>query len=417
MANFNSLLKQLHGGQAEGPVVTEMDNCITIDNNRKFILPEDFNTTIAYEGDVNSQIITFKCPKIYEGHDLSQCDTKRLRWMNEKGGREGSSVLQSENGDDSTFLLKWEAPAEAFNHAGTLNISITLSDYVDGKLAFSWNTAALKSLQVGETLDRVGEKINQENFLEYMPAKDEILTIDTETRQINAPVNYATTFCNYGDNGTSVVYFQVKRYIRGIDVLSSDTLINIYWKIQDVSNVDKGANSVSEQNKRLKVIELDNRDSEGTVIVAWTPSPSITANSLFYAGPITIQVEISAADGRVWRTNTYSGLKIGQNIFPMTLGDLATDINDTTNYIVDGAVVTNDNKTETIAGLVKLRKCTKTTPIFVHKNEIVIEYDDDGNYVGAKIGTMEPQDSRQAPYVAYAPSTTILLDGGDSSGE
>jgi hypothetical protein len=74
----------------------------------------------------------------------------------------------------------------------------------------------------------------------------------------------------------------------------------------------------------------------------------------------------------------------------MTLGDLATDINDTTNYIVDGAVVTNDNKTETIAGLVKLRKCTKTTPIFVHKNEIVIEYDDDGNYVGAKIGTMEP---------------------------
>jgi hypothetical protein len=144
MANFNSLLEQLHGGLTNGPVVVEMDNYITIDNNRKFILPEDFNTTIAYEGDVNSQIITFKCPKIYEGHDLSQCDTKRLRWINEKGGREGSSVLQPEVNDDNTFLLKWEAPAEAFNHSGPLSISITLSDYVEGRLAFSWNTATLK---------------------------------------------------------------------------------------------------------------------------------------------------------------------------------------------------------------------------------------------------------------------------------
>lgn len=420
MANFDTLLSQIHGniinGTVTGPVVEEADTYITIDNNRKFILPEDFNTTIAYEGDVNSQIVTFKCPKTYEGHDLSKCENKRLRWVNIKGGREGSSVLRWQANDDSTFLLKWEAPAEAFGCAGQLNVSITLSDYIDGKLAFSWNTAALKSLQVGETLDKVSEKINEENFLDYVPAKDEILTIDTETRKINAPDNYSHTFCNYGDVNTSVVYFQIKRYVRGIDVLADDTLINVYWKIQDVSNIDKGYNSID--NKRLKVVELEDRDSEGTVIIAWTPSPNVTVNSLFYAGAITIQLEISSADGRVWRTNTYSNLKIGSNIFPTSLTEIPGDIETNINYIIDGAKITHDQNAEVIAGLVKLRKCTKSAPIMVYKNEIVVEYDDNGNYVGAKIGTVQDaQDSRQAPYVAYAPSTIITLYGGNSSEE
>jgi hypothetical protein len=84
-------------------------------------------------------------------------------------------------------------------------------------------------------------------------------------------------------------------------------------------------------------------------------------------------------------------------------------------YIIDGAVTLEDKKENTVAGLVKLRTCSPNKPIFIYKNELVIETDENGNYLGAKIGTVDHEDSRRAPYVAYAPSTTIILNGGDAS--
>jgi hypothetical protein len=86
-------------------------------------------------------------------------------------------------------------------------------------------------------------------------------------------------------------------------------------------------------------------------------------------------------------------------------------------YIIDGAVTLTDKTVNTVAGVVKLRSFTDDTPIFINKNELVIETDDNGNYLGVKIGTTNMQDARTAPYVAYTPSTTILLHGGDASGK
>jgi len=64
----------------------------------------------------------------------------------------------------------------------------------------------LKELKIGISLDTVGYDI-QSYGENYIPAKNEILIINTESRAIISPPGYNHIFCNYGDIGTSVVYF------------------------------------------------------------------------------------------------------------------------------------------------------------------------------------------------------------------
>ena len=413
MAKFDSLLQQIHIGSTAGPIVTEENEYITITKDRKFVLPKDFNTVIAYEGDINSQIITFECPIVSEGHDLSKCQEKRVRWKNMASGHEGSTKLKATE-LENTMLLSWEVPAEAFTKSGNLTVSISIFDYLDGRVAFSWNTPTFTELRIGDTLDSVGYHIGQERE-DYLPPKNEILLINNETRKITAPTGYNNVFCNYGDVNTSVVFFQVKRYIRGIDLLDEGTIVNIYWKMKDLSNVDSSAADTGSQERFLYTVELDDRDGEGLVNIVWRPSRRITENVVGYYGPITIQIELISTDGKVWRSGTYNELTIGQSEFSIGVSDLPGDDSNINGYIIDGAVTLTDKTVNTVAGVVKLRSYTENSPIFINKNELAIETDANGNYVGVKIGTVSMQDARTAPYVALAPETTILLHGGDAN--
>ena len=84
---FDALLKKLHQGR--GASLQDTDNkVISIDEKRRFVVPEGYNLELAYEGDVNSQIVTFCLPKIYEGHDLVSCDVKGIKWKNKSSGNE-----------------------------------------------------------------------------------------------------------------------------------------------------------------------------------------------------------------------------------------------------------------------------------------------------------------------------------------
>jgi hypothetical protein len=65
MANFDTLLSGLHDNAILKDEALNSDDgakYITINSKRQFEVPVGYNTVIAYEGDVNSQIITFDCP-------------------------------------------------------------------------------------------------------------------------------------------------------------------------------------------------------------------------------------------------------------------------------------------------------------------------------------------------------------------
>jgi hypothetical protein len=136
--NFGALLDSLHKGAATSANLTDSDlpQVILINARREFVVPRDYNTVIAYEGDVNSQVITFDCPLTHEGHNLSDCEHKQIRWVNQASGVEGNNELDVSIVNDRQHL-SWRVPPEAFTKSGRLQFSISIYDLDEnGYVAF-----------------------------------------------------------------------------------------------------------------------------------------------------------------------------------------------------------------------------------------------------------------------------------------
>jgi hypothetical protein len=183
MASFDKMIESLHnntGKLEDEGLLVDPKGVITINDKRQFIPSANFNPIIGYEGDVNSQIITFDLPATIEGHDLTQCDNKIIKWSNLQNGLEGRSKLEPVDGTtEDRQYLQWRVEPDVFVKAGTIQITISFYDTdTGGKIAFQWNTASFSGLSVAANASDVG-------FFE--PAENEVLFISEETRRIIAP--------------------------------------------------------------------------------------------------------------------------------------------------------------------------------------------------------------------------------------
>ena len=403
--NFDALLDSLHkGATAQAELKdSELPAKILINSKREFVAPQGYNTVIAYEGDVNSQIITFDCQLYHEGHKLSDCAYKQIRWQNIASGVEGNNELTVEVDGDRQYL-SWHVPPEAFTKSGQLQISITIFDLDEqGYRAFQWNTASYNGLSVSQSMDTVGISC---------PANNEVLTVNEDTKKIIAPSGYNGIVANYGDIGTSKVFFRVKRYIRGIDVLDSATIRTIRWKLggqlqSTVEGIIVRPYS-SETNDKIK-------NKEGLVDIIWDVPEDITCNTQHYAGNFDIELGFTSSDGkRTWRTSAFNGLSIGTSLFMMSPSTLPDSEG---YYVIDGNKVNGTGVNTEIAGIYTLRSFETGTELTLKKNELAVEYDENGSYVGLKIGTNEAGESAtSANYTdKLMQGEIIILDGGNAS--
>ena len=193
----------------------------------------------------------------------------------------------------------------------------------------------------------------------------------------------------------------------------------ILWKLKEIQHIDSNL----ENSILIRVVdyntELDNRDSEGSATIIWTPSEVLTANSMFYTGNIQIQIEILSED-KVWRTAPYNKLALKESIFYTEMGELPvpdpSDVVYRYEIIGDPSPDTQLVENIQVGGVVQLRTFSAKKPILIRRNELVIEVDDNLNYIGIKVGEMDYQSSQNAPYVAYSPELTIRIHGGNSTG-
>jgi hypothetical protein len=81
-------------------------------------LSSEFNSTIAYAGDINSQIIRFICPETYDGHSLKDCSNHEIRWYNVGSGVGDKSELEVGDSVEGGFILSWLVPPEAATKNG-----------------------------------------------------------------------------------------------------------------------------------------------------------------------------------------------------------------------------------------------------------------------------------------------------------
>jgi hypothetical protein len=327
MSTFDAILEKLHA-DGTGAKLTddEYNSPITISPKRQFIVPEGYNTTLAYAGDVNSQLVTFKLPLKHEDHNLSLCTYKKLLWKNTTSGAEGVSDLINPQTKENEWICSWEVPPEAMAQAGALEIAISVYDFsTNGKLAFSWNTPTYPGFTIGNSFTHVGIESQEEK----LPAKNEILNIDIESRYIIVPPGYNTTICNFGDIGTSKLYFAVEKNVRGIDVTSQNTKVFVNVSIED---------SITDEEEISKEAIKLFTENGNKVLMSWDIPPNITNNSYNYVGPINISLKFIEYNGdeivKRWVTTSFTQLLIGTSLL---LNDIA-DINERDEEIIEKVV-------------------------------------------------------------------------------
>lgn len=274
MANYEQIIAGIHSDKTNGHIVDEHD-CITIDpKTRELNLPTDFNSTIAYAGDINSQIVRFVCPITYDGHSLKDCSNHEIRWYNSGSGIGDTSKLEVGDIVEGGFILSWLAPPEAVTKNGAISIVITIYDKVNDEIKYQWNTAPFRSLFIGETIEDVDVKA---------PSKDKILILNPKTRSFILPAGYNTTIATQGDIGTAEVYFQSPRYINNIDLLdANNVVVTIAYAETDIV-------------EQCSIYRMDGQLSQDkAVLITWKPSYALTK-----AGEIQFYLVVTQFDNKV----------------------------------------------------------------------------------------------------------------------
>lgn len=401
--NFDVLLGKLHNGEDVGigdPIneaASEPKEYISINEKREFDLSNFPNTVIAYEGDVNSQIISFKIPKFHENHEIAKCQNKEVRWHNTTSKLEGVSEL-TEAGE----YWQWNVPTEAFTKSGTLEFSISIYDTINDKAAFSWNTPICSLLTIGATLSTVGKN--------NRPAPDEILLVDRESRNIITPMGYNNLLGIQGDAGVAKIYFLVDRHFGDWDLAGDDTSVYIYGTLAGEPFMLPSAENDLPADI-TKEIFYDNGD---LVLITWTPNDELLASGF---GDVSITLNLSKEDKK-WFSNPFKGLKIGEGPLKedgpiVPIGGLEEFIQSQTGLehseglnaikqkdaapymkladgtLVEGFVINNSEANKFIKNGIKTAIDGKAlTSLLVDDNGCrFVCYDKDKDYIGPLVGT------------------------------
>lgn len=395
--SFDELLANLHQGSA---LIDEEQKFISINDKREFVIPKGYNTIIAYEGDVNSQIITFELPIKHEGHNLSNCSIKKLYWKNLSSNIEGVADLTQLSIDNEKQLLQWAVPPEAFSQAGTIELSISIQDLHNGSIGFAWNTATFSSLTVAKTMNSVSY-----NF----PPRDEILTIDEETRQIIAPSGYNNIVGFQGDRGVSKVYFIIKRYINGIDILQSDATITVFYKVLNIINT-----SVLMKNEYTP--EIEGRNQEGMALLTWVIPDMQGELMQIYNGKFDISLQIKTSS-QTWHTNTYSNLEIKPSLTSAdnSLNENINEYLQNSHWWLNGNAVTKVDSLVELPGIISLRTYNEEmSENYIKQNELMPQYDNNGNltalYLNTTKGLVNILNLFSGEYIIDAGTATELID-------
>lgn len=335
MADYSQIISGIHGGNPTGHVIDEHEYIVINPETRQLEVPVNFNATIAFVGDINSQVVRFLCPKEYDGHSLKECSNHEIRWYNTSSGFGDKSPL--EIGDDvgENFVLSWIVPPEATTKAGNVQCVISIYDTDEATIKYQWNTAIFSGFNIGATL---------ENVETSMPVRSKILTLNPDTKNIMLPAGYNTTIASQYDIGTTHVYLQAPRYIHNMDLFDSSVGVYCGWHLPESCGIDR-----CQVSKQYSLIETDD-----LVLITWNVDQDLITNC---SGNFSFELSVKQFNKSVgeedkklmkqWYSNINTALaikptlNISQDIVPNTglaegvLVDAAVDLSDIEQLIHD----------------------------------------------------------------------------------
>lgn len=182
-----------------------------VPNTRKITVPPMYKV-IGTVGDHLSEQLTFRCPKLVDGHDVAGCARHYITWKN-ANQEVGHDELNIANSDDEYIYFKWLVRDGLTAAKGLVSFSIHFEDLdANGLTIYRWSTTACTECEILDSINAVlgayeaiyvvGDTLV---IADYVPVKDGTLTLET-----NGLIPEGTMEIN--DNGTYDVgkYAQVE---------------------------------------------------------------------------------------------------------------------------------------------------------------------------------------------------------------
>lgn len=123
--------------------------------SRKITVPH-IHKAIGTVGDHNSEQITFMCPQMVDGHDISQCHNRYVTWVNVNGesGHDELQVVQPEYSTEGMIYLAWTIRNALTVAKGIVQFSIHFEDFDENKnTLYRWSTTTCKDCEILESIN------------------------------------------------------------------------------------------------------------------------------------------------------------------------------------------------------------------------------------------------------------------------
>ena len=136
--------------------VVDSDPMYVIDPaSRAIQLEEGSADKTIMQGDHNSERLTFKLPKVVEGHDMTQCTRVEVHFTNyntENGTEVGTMVTAADlgeaAGDSEMLACSAKIPGDATGISGNLAFSLSFVCSTEDGIEYIWNTDEYDGLVV-----------------------------------------------------------------------------------------------------------------------------------------------------------------------------------------------------------------------------------------------------------------------------
>lgn len=125
--------------------------------SRKVTVPH-VHKSIGTVGDHNSEQITFECPQMIDGHDISQCESRYVTWINVNGevGHDELQIAEVEQGKEGMLYLSWTIRNGLTVAKGIVQFSVHFEDFdEDGETLYRWSTATCKDCDILDSVNAV----------------------------------------------------------------------------------------------------------------------------------------------------------------------------------------------------------------------------------------------------------------------
>ena len=137
-------------------VVHDTDARFIIDPVTRTIKNESKKKIVLVQGDHNSEIFGFQCPRYIESHDMSQCNKVEVHYFNYdqqsnkvKSGKYEVNDLQIGE-DENSVVFSWRISGNGTQLQGRLEFLIRFKCVEENTVTYAWNTLFFTDTNIGK---------------------------------------------------------------------------------------------------------------------------------------------------------------------------------------------------------------------------------------------------------------------------